>query len=264
MFQLYQGGDQRGAASSRAGDILALTLVLGACRASSSQAPEGAPSSTAQTSVAEPAPAAPEPAPSPAPDQAAAKSWSFDEEAADGAPSDFSFGLTGRGALGRWVIKAEPGAPSGSNVLAQLDPDKTSFRFPVAVANEPVLRDVRVSVRCKMVSGRVDQACGLVARYRDQNNYLITRANALEGNIRLYTVKDGERDEVASHDVKVTANVWHEYRLDVRGDHLEVFWDGQRVVDHHDSTFTDAGRAGLWTKADSVTYFDDFKVEPLR
>jgi len=246
--------------------ILSLTLVLGACRASSSQPPEGAPSGAAQTSVTEPAPAALEPDPSPAaPDQAApAKTWSFDEDTADAAPAGFSFGLTGRGAVGRWTVKAEPGSTSGSNVLAQLDPDKTNFRFPIAVANEPVLKDVRVSVRCKMISGRVDQACGLVARYRDQNNYFITRANALEGNIRLYTVKDGERDEIASQDVEVSGNVWHEYRLDVRSDHLEVFWDGQRVIDHHDSTFADAGRAGLWTKADSVTYFDDFKVEPLQ
>lgn len=192
------------------------------------------------------------------------KTRSFEDDAPDAAPPGFSFGLTGRGAVGRWTVKAEPGAPSGSNVLAQLDPDKTNFRFPIAVADEPVLKNVRVSVRCKMISGRVDQACGLVARYRDQNNYFITRANALEGNIRLYTIVDGERDEIASHDVEVTANVWHEYRLDVRGDHLEVFWNGQRVIEHHDATFTDAGRAGLWTKADSVTYFDDFKVEPLQ
>jgi hypothetical protein len=148
-------------------------------------------------------------------------------------------------------------------VLAQLDADDTDNRFPVAVANEPSLRDVRVSVRCKMVSGRVDQACGLVARYRDENNYFITRSNALENNIRLYTVQGGQRHQLASWSGTVTPNAWHEYRLEIRGDHLVVFWDGRKVIDHHDSTFTDAGRVGVWTKADSVTYFDDLRAEPL-
>jgi hypothetical protein len=114
-----------------------------------------------------------------------------------------------------------------------------------------------------MVKGRVDQACGLVARYANPENYLITRANALENNIRLYTVKGGKRDELASFDTKVTAAVWHEYRFELRGDQLQVFWDGSSVLDHHDSTFTEAGLAGVWTKADSVTYFDDLMIEPL-
>jgi len=165
--------------------------------------------------------------------------------------------------VGRWVVRAEADAPSKPNVLAQLDADRTDYRFPIAVSAEPGLRDVRVTVRCKAVSGKVDEACGLVARYRDENNYYVTRANALEDNIRLYFVRDGSREQLASWSGKVTPNVWHEYRFELRGDHLEVAWDGQKVLDHHDSTFADAGRAGVWTKADSVTYFDDLKIEAL-
>lgn len=241
-------------------------LLVGACRGATATAPEAAPSSTTTpTPSTVGAATAPEPGP-PATlgEPKGINTRGFDTDTVGAAPGGFSFALTGRGATGRWTVLAEQGSPSGSNVLAQLDADRTNFRFPLAVALEPVLKDVRVSVRCKMVSGRVDQACGLVARYRDENNYFITRANALEGNIRLYTVKDGERDEIASHDLEVTANVWHEYQLDVRGDHLEVFWDGRRVLDHHDGTFKEAGRAGMWTKADSVTYFDDFKAQPLQ
>ena len=114
-----------------------------------------------------------------------------------------------------------------------------------------------------MLSGRVDQACGLVARYVDENNYLVTRANALENNVRLYTVKDGRRDELASFDATVSPAVWHEYGFDLRGEQLQVFWDGKRVLDHRDSTFTGAGLAGVWTKSDSVTYFDDLVVQSL-
>jgi hypothetical protein len=192
-----------------------------------------------------------------------AQTFAFDADATDKPPANFVFGRTGSGAQGRWVVRSEPGSPSGSNVLAQLDADDTSFRFPIAVATAPKLANVRISVRCKMISGRVDQACGLVARYADENNYLITRANALESNIRLYTVKNGRRNELASYSGAVTAAAWHEYRFELRGDRLQVFWDGKQVLDHRDSTFTAAGSAGVWTKADSVTYFDDLAIEPL-
>lgn len=191
------------------------------------------------------------------------RSWSFDGDRDGATPSGFSFGRTGSGALGRWVVRAEADAPSRPNVLAQIDADDTDNRFPFAAAESPSLRDVRLSVRCKPVSGRVDQACGLVFRYRDENNYYITRANPLENNIRLYYVKDGRRRQIASWSGTVTAGAWHEYVVEARGDHIQVFWDGTQVLDHHDSTFPDAGRVGVWTKADSVTYFDDLTVAPL-
>ncbi len=83
-------------------------------------------------------------------------------------------------------MQAAPDAPSAPNVLAQVDADATDFRFPVAVADGPGLRDVRVSVKCKPVSGAVDQACGVVWRYRNASNYYLARANADENNVRLY------------------------------------------------------------------------------
>jgi hypothetical protein len=192
-----------------------------------------------------------------------ARTRTFDDETVDAQPTAFLFGRTGSGRVGKWVVRAEVGSPSGTNVLAQVDTDDTDGRFAIAVMNEPLLKDVRVSAQCKAVSGRVDQACGLVARYSDENNYLVTRANALEGNVRLYFVRAGQRHQLASWSGKVTANAWHEYRMDIVGDHIQVFWNGQPVIDHHDKTFTEAGRAGVWTKADSVTYFDDLRLEPL-
>jgi len=243
-----------------------VALAFAACSTQRS-----APASTATTVPSEPrsplaaapstsAPAAPA---TPAGTSSGAHTRTFEDDPANAPPAGFTSGRTGGGPLGRWVVRAEPGAPSGANVLAQLDTDDTDFRFPVAVMNEPPLRDVRVSVRCKAVSGRVDQACGLVARYRDENNYYVTRANSLEDNIRLYTVRDGQRRQLASWSGRVTPNAWHEYRLELRGDHIEVFWNGQRVLDHRDTTFAEPGRVGVWTKADSVTYFDDLRVEAL-
>jgi hypothetical protein len=247
-----------------------LVLLAGACNG----APSSAPASSTTTVASEARSTSPPPSASSAPSaptatagsettSTTARTRNFDDDAVDAAPSGFSFGRTGSGRPGRWVVRTDTGAPSGANVLAQIEADDTDSRFPVAVANEPSLREVRVSARCKMVSGRVDQACGLVGRYRDENHYFITRANALENNIRLYTVHGGQRHQLASWSGTVTPNAWHDYRLEIRGDHLEVFWDGQKVIDHHDSTFTDAGRVGVWTKADSVTYFDDLRAEPL-
>jgi YVTN family beta-propeller protein len=193
----------------------------------------------------------------------AARTWTFDGDAIGQAPAGFSFGRTGDGAEGKWLVRAEPGAPSGANVLAQTDADPEDNRFPVAWANEPSLRDLDLRVRCKPISGKIDRACGLVFRLRDAKNYYVTRANALEGNVRLYYVKDCKRHQIASSSGKVTSNVWHDYRVVVRGDHVEVHWDGAKVIDHNDATFSEAGKIGLWTKADSVTYFDDLSVTQL-
>jgi hypothetical protein len=243
-------------------------LWLGACHGdqasapnaprSSDLSPSAAPAATAAGSVAAPSgsPAAPA-------EKGAPRVWTFDSGKAGEPPAGFSFGRTGGGKPGSWLVKAEPGAPSGANVLAQLDADGTDHRFPVAVANEPPLRDVRLSVRCKPISGSVDQACGLVFRYRDESNYYVTRANALENNVRLYHVKDGNRKQFESWSGPVTGKTWHELRVDAREDHFEVYWDGKKIIDGHDKTFPDAGKVGVWTKADSVTYFDDLSASPL-
>jgi hypothetical protein len=202
--------------------------------------------------------ASPSTAPS-APPSSSARTWSFDGDALDAPPTGFSFGRTGSGREGKWVVRDDAGA----RVLAQVDADTTDYRFPVAWASEPSLKDVDLSVRCKQVSGSVDQACGLVFRLRDADDYYLTRANALENNVRLYFVKGGQRQQIASFSGKVATATWHTYRVRAEGDHFEVYWDGAKVIDHHDTTFADAGKVGVWTKADSVTYFDDLSATPL-
>jgi len=190
-------------------------------------------------------------------------SWNFDSDRVDQPPAGFTFGRTGGGRLGRWIVRSESDAPSGPNILAQIDADKTDYRFPVALTDTPLLRDLTLSVRCKPVSGEVDRACGLVLRYRDENNYYITRANALEDNVCFYDVKDGSRRRLACWSGKVTSGAWHTLKVDARGDRFEVDWDGKKVIEMNDQTFSDVGKVGVWTKADSVTYFDDLRVVPL-
>ena len=191
------------------------------------------------------------------------KTWDFQGDAVSSPPAGFTFGRTGQGREGKWVVLTDASAPSGDHVLAQTDTDDTDYRFPVAVANAPEVKDLRLEVRCKAVGGKVDEACGLVFRFKDPDNYYVARANALEDNVNLYHVVKGRRRQIKGWNGKVTANAWHSLAIEARGDHLQVFWEGKPIIDAKDDTFRDAGKVGLWTKADSVTYFDALTVKPL-
>jgi hypothetical protein len=197
--------------------------------------------------------------------EANVKTWNFQADKVDEPPSGFSFGKTGQGRPGKWVVlAADAGAPAGNRVLAQIDTDDTDYRFPVAVADEPVVKDLRLEVSCKTVSGKTDQACGLVFRYQDENNYYVTRANALEDNVRLYNVVGGKRRQFAGWNGKVAGRTWHALAVEARGNRFQVFFDGKPVIDATDDTFKGAGKVGVWTKADSITWFGGLSVKPLQ
>jgi hypothetical protein len=180
----------------------------------------------------------------------------FESDAPGQPPKEFEFGLTGKGKPGKWIVQAVDDAPSGKNVLMQTDGDDTDYRFPIAYRG-PELKDLRLSVKCKPIRGKVDQACGVVWRLKDANNYYITRANALEDNVHLYHTVNGRRVRFAGWDGKVVSGVWHELAMEMVGNHIQVFFDGKKVIDDHDDTFQDAGKFGVWTKADSISQFDD-------
>jgi hypothetical protein len=100
----------------------------------------------------------------------------------------------------------------------------------------------------------------LVFRLKDPNNYYIIRANALENNYRLYPVVNGRRSQFAGANLKVTSGEWHELRVEAVGNKITCYYDGSQKIVATDDTFKEAGKVGLWTKADSVTSFDDLKV----
>jgi len=185
----------------------------------------------------------------------------FDSAAVGQLPADFSTALTGGGGPVTWVVKEDPTAPSGGKVLAQTSTDKTDYRFPLCIYDKFTAKDVEVSVKFKAVAGKVDQAAGLVARYQDKGNYYITRANALEGNVNLYKVIGSSRKHFAGIKAKVSSGEWHGLKLGVKGSHFQVFFDDKLLFEADDDTFKDPGKVGLWTKADSVTYFDDLQIE---
>jgi hypothetical protein len=194
--------------------------------------------------------------------QAAAKS-DFEETQVGSVPPGFSPGLTGKGTPPAWKVVDDPTAPAGPRVVAETSGDRTNERFPLLILDGFEARDVQVSVAFKPVSGRVDQAAGIVVRLKDANNYYIARANALEGNVRLYKVVGGKRSQFAGKDVPIPSGRWETLGLGVQGDRLEVRLNGEVLFEARDQTFKDAGKVGLWTKADSVTYFDDLRAEVL-
>ena len=156
---------------------------------------------------------------------------------------------------GRWVVEEMAGAPSGKKVLVQR---ATKNEFNVVVAPPGPYTDVDVSMKFKPISGQVDASGGIVFRFND-GKYYVVRANALEDNFRLYYYDLGRR-QLASASVKAPAlGQWHTVRIVALGDHLQAWLDGKLYLDHRDSRFR-AGRAGLWTKADSITAFDDLTI----
>lgn len=158
---------------------------------------------------------------------------------------------------GKWEIVDA----NGTKVLAQANTDETKGRYPLCIYKKVSIKDVEVSTDFMAVAGKVDQAAGLVVRYKDKDNYYITRANALEDNIRLYKVESGKRKKIADATLKITSGTWHNLKLEIEGTHLKVFCDGKSFIDANDATFQNAGKVGFWTKADSVTYFKNLKIE---
>ena len=144
----------------------------------------------------------------------------FESDKPGEAPGGFAFALTGSGRPGAWSVRKDDASPERGNVLAQTDADSTSYRFPVAVLNDIVSTDVDASVRFRPISGRVDQAAGVVWRYRDANNYYIVRANALEGNVVLYKVENGKRTDLP---VKGSGRTYGK-KASVPDEHLEPAW----------------------------------------
>ena len=189
---------------------------------------------------------------------AAGVTINFEKDDVGKPPASFSFALTGQGQPGAWVVQKDEG--THSNVLVQTDSDQTNSRFPLAIYNDYSGADVTLSVKFKPISGKGDQGAGLVWRLRDRDNYYITRCNALEDNCTIYHVVNGRRVAFQNHNVKVPSGVWHTLSLEATGNHFVVIYDGNRVLDATDSTFVDAGKVGLWTKADSVIAFDDFTI----
>ncbi len=204
--------------------------------------------------------AAPPEAPAPLPAAGQTQTYNFDSDNPGAMPARFHGARTGQGSDGKWVVMVDSTAPSKPNVVAQTSTDKTDYRFPLLILDDGSFKDLELSVKFKAIGGEVDRAAGLVFRLKDANNYYIVRANALENNYRLYHVVNGSRKQFAGADFKVTSGEWHELKVECVGNKIICYYDGVKKIEATDESFKNAGKIGLWTKADSVTYFDDLRV----
>lgn len=182
-----------------------------------------------------------------------AETFNFDKDKAGALPAGWDAGVTGQGRP-KWTVEADATAPSPPNVLRQ----SGSGTFPWCVKRDSSLTDGAVEVKFKPLSGREDQAGGVVWRWKDGENYYVARANALENNVSLYYTEGGRRRTIKYVDAPVPGNVWHTLRAEFAGIKIRIVFDGKPYIEVDDNHIAGSGAVGVWTKADSVTVFDDF------
>jgi hypothetical protein len=203
--------------------------------------------------------------------QGDALTCNFDDVSPGGLPDGWKAEATGgKGAAPSWTVVEDKSAPSGGHALEMTRPASSSGlfggfsggMFNLCWTDSVSFLDGEISVRFRAIRGRIDQGGGIMWRVRDRNNYYVARFNPLEDNFRFYYVMNGSRRMIADAAVRLFSG-WHVMKIVQRGDRFQGFIDGKKFLDARDSHFTRAGGAGLWTKADAVTRFDDFRVVPF-
>lgn len=185
---------------------------------------------------------------------ARAQAEGFDTATRGSLPAGWECGVTGKGAP-KWSVETDPAAPSAPQVLQQ----SGAGTFPWCVNKSVSLADGSVEVKFKPIRGREDQAGGVVWRWKDGDNYYVARANALENNVSLYYTENGRRNTLKYVDAPVPLNRWHTLRVEFSGSRIRVALNGKVYIELDDAHIKGAGAVGVWTKADSVTAFDDFR-----
>ncbi len=187
--------------------------------------------------------------------------WSFDEPRSTpgtGAPMTPDHPRTFMSVLGRWNVEPDARAASGANVYRQAG-RYGAGESPRVVVSELVFGDLTLKVQCRPESGTRDEGCGVMLRVEDQDNYLVVRANGIDKTVKLVRVLNGHEEEIASAPANVDAGTWHTMSIKTRQEKVVVWWDEMRVISAEDEQLP-AGKVGLWTRADSVTAFDDLEV----
>jgi Domain of Unknown Function (DUF1080) len=190
------------------------------------------------------------------------RTFKFTKDDVGMVPTGWKAEQTGKGEGNVWRIVADETAPSKSGYVLAQTAKSPGGVFNICVAEDTKYKDVDLSVSLKAIAGDTDQGGGFVWRYKDNNNYYICRMNPLEDNYRVYKVVAGKRVQLgAKEGVKVQTGTWHKLKVEVKGNKVEGYLDGEKMWQITDDTFKDAGKIGLWTKADAQSHFDEFKAE---
>ncbi len=184
---------------------------------------------------------------------AQAQTVNFDDAKPSQTPVGWTATKTGKGEP-KWTVEKDSTAPTKANVLKQ----SGEADYPIAFKDDTQLKDGFVEVKFKPLSGNEDQAGGVIWRLKDADNYYIARANAIEGNVRIYHFAKSRRTQFKSATLPVATGQWHTLRVNFIRNRFTVLFNGKELFVAEDDTHKDAGKVGVWTKADSVTLFDDF------
>jgi hypothetical protein len=190
------------------------------------------------------------------------RAFKFSKDDLGKVPMDWKAEKTGKGEGSVWQVVADKTAPSKSGYALAQRAKSPGGVFNICVAEDTKYKDVELSVSFKAIAGDSDQGGGFVWRYKDNNNYYICRMNPLEDNYRVYKVVAGKRTELGRKEgLKVKVGEWHKLKVEVTGNKMEGYLDGEKMWEIRDDTYKDAGKVGLWSKADAQSHFDEFKAE---
>jgi hypothetical protein len=189
----------------------------------------------------------------------------FDQDVVGQSPPGWRIAQTNPSkALAAWQVIADPTAPSKPNALALTTTENVKSTYNLAIADKTSFKDLDLSVRLKGVTGKEDQGGGPIWRCIDENNYYICRINPLEPNYRVYKVVNGKRTQLQTVEVATSTGQWYTLRVVMTGDHITCHLDGKKMLDVKDADLPDAGKIGLWTKADAASCFDDVTVSEVK
>lgn len=180
--------------------------------------------------------------------------WNFDKDKVGTSPSGFAT------RLGTWGIRHDSTPPSQPNVYAQTSTKEIEDYFPSSLIAHSICKDFIAEVKIKPISGKLDQSGGFLFRGKDNDNYYVLRIEALRGSMAVYKTVHGKRSMIVWVKADIRSNTWQTLRISVKGDKMEGFVNGQRLLTLYDNTFLEGGSIGLWTKSDAVTYFDDLTI----
>ena len=190
-----------------------------------------------------------------------ARTLRFSRDDVGKVPAGWKIDKTGAPAGSDWKVVEDSSAPSKTGIALAQVAESPNQVFNLCVADNTNYKDVELSVAFKAIAGKNDQGGGLVWRYQDHENYYVSRMNPLEDNYRVYKVVKGKRTQLgAKEGIKVPAGEWHRLKIDVKGDQMTGYLDGEKMWEIKDGTYQKAGKVGLWSKADVQTHFDELKV----
>lgn len=199
-----------------------------------------------------------------------AETVDFDNAKTGASPQAWTLANTHRGDPGRWMVHPDATAPSKPNVLAQLSADKNRAHYSLALFDRGYCRDGDLSVNVKMVSGNADQIAGVVWRYQDPNNYYVLYVNAMEDKITVHKMVDGRATailqaagsgQISAVSRRVDPQEWNLVKIQFRDTHTVVFFNHRKLFEVTDAAIVKPGKTGVWTKGDTVAYFDDFRID---